>query len=1128
MITAWLSCSHYVTLRHAVERGAVTFEPAPMGTFAQLLVDKGNSHERECLDAFEREGREVYRVPTRRDDETFTQWVERVGNPLNDDHDVIYQMPFAHGGMRGIADFLVRVDDPQRGFSHYEPIDAKLTRHNAKPGHVLQLCFYADALESLTGSPPRAMHLWLGSGDLESLVVEQFRPYWRRLRQQLRLAVNQEPALDDSTPQPCDHCEVCEFAPRCEAQWRDADSLTYVASIRPSERAALERGGVTTLLELAQRDEPVPDVPATSLSRLHRQASLQVATRTHGGTVPRYEILEPSDDPLYGHGFELLPAPSDGDLFFDFEGDPFWSARDDLFFLAGLYLCGDDGEWRYDARWAHDLDEQARMIHDLVVDIAQRRAAFPSMHVYHYNHTERSALERLTRGTDSEGLLQDLVDGGVFVDLYAVVRNALVVGTESYGLKYLERLAGFRRSGGIEQGAGAVIEYEAFVQTGDSRLLEDIARYNEDDVAATKALRDWLVDHRPAHLAWREDIDEEPPHYDTDELVRQLHMADPESPAYLLSDLLNYWRRERSASTTPKFAAAEGDGEALLAQGDFIAELSLVGFEESLNGRGRPTRYARLRWPDQNVGEAFVNGSSVLFVGAGAGRGYATLSTIDRDTRELVIPWSERHESEGVVPRVMAVHEFFNTQVKQSALVHLASQLLESTPEDPPRRVALDLLTRSRPRFKNGHGPRDGIFHDDLDDIVSWVGDLDDSYVAIQGPPGTGKTYRGAHIVHELISQGARVGITAMSHAAIDNLLRATHEVFAERDELPLLRALRRRSGPPHDGALEGVRYSNRAGDVESDAFNLVAGTTWLWARPTMAPYPVDVLIIDEAGQLSLADAVASTNAARSLILLGDPLQLAQVAQAEHPGGSGASILEHILGDHATIPATQGVFLSETHRMHPDVCRFISEQIYEGRLTSHPSCAVQSTEFGTGLRWIRAVHQGNSTRSVEEAHLVSGQIRAMLGTLWTDQKGRTQPLRSTDFMVVAPYNDQVDLLSELMSADADLRGVRVGTVDKFQGRQAPVVFFAMTTSSGPDMPRGPEFLFSRHRLNVAVSRARCLAYLVCTEELLNARARSLDDMRLIGTLSAFVEMAALASLDGDGTFDGDTRRMSRR
>jgi uncharacterized protein len=426
---------------------------------------------------------------------------------------------------------------------------------------------------------------------------------------------------------------------------------------------------------------------------------------------------------------------------------------------------------------------------------------------------------------------------------------------------------------------------------------------------------------------------------------------------------------------------------------------------------------------------------------------------------------------------------------------------------DPPSAVSLALLGRDCPRFIAGRGPVDGVFSDDLATTLQWVSHLDNSYVALQGPPGTGKTYSGAHIIYELIGAGKRVGITAMSHAAIDNLLRATYDVFRQNHNVAALRVIRQ-GARPSDGGLEGVRYNPKKEEFESNNFNLVAGTTWLWSRAGLRAFPVDVLIVDEAGQLALADAIASANAARNLILLGDPLQLAQVSQAEHPDGSGASVLEHVLGQHATIPSTEGVFISETRRMHPDICSFISNQIYEGRLTSHVSCAQQNTQFGTGLRWIRAEHAGRSTESYEESALVVEQIRSMIGMDWTNQTGESAPLTAGDFMVVAPYNDQVRLLRREFDQTPGLRGVQVGTVDKFQGREAPVVFFTMTTSSGDDMPRGPEFLFSRNRLNVAVSRARCLAYLVCTEELLNSRARSIEEMRLIGTLSSFVEYAS--------------------
>jgi uncharacterized protein len=198
--------------------------------------------------------------------------------------------------------------------------------------------------------------------------------------------------------------------------------------------------------------------------------------------------------------------------------------------------------------------------------------------------------------------------------------------------------------------------------------------------------------------------------------------------------------------------------------------------------------------------------------------------------------------------------------------------------------------------------------------------------------------------------------------------------------------------------------------------------------------------------------------------------------------------------------------------MHPDVCEFISDQIYEGRLKSYSgddfNCALQTTVAGTGLRWLPVSHTGNTTSSVEEADLIVTEILRLIGTEWTNDKGITKPLGTKDFVVVTPYNDQQRLVSNRLNSHTDTAGIEVGTVDMFQGQEAAVVFFSMAASTGEDVSRGKDFLFSRNRLNVAISRARCLAYLVCTEELLNTRASNVTDMRLISTLNAFVEYAA--------------------
>jgi uncharacterized protein len=1103
-ISAWLGCGHYLSLSNQVESGLLLPRPTATSELAEILIEKGVEHESNCLEDFEAMGKTIYEVPGRNAQESFHDWVTRVGNPMEKDFDVIYQMPFVNNGIRGIADFLVRVDDPEEGFAHFEPVDAKLTRSTGKPGHVLQLCFYAEAMTELLGAAPKSMRIWLGSGRTEELLVEEFLPYWRRLRRQLAALLDADAAKLVTTPRPCATCEYCEFQGHCEAQWRAEDSLAFVANARDEEREALETGGVATVVALATRDVTVPDLRAEKFERLHRQAALQVRSRERPSAPPAFEIIEATEDPVYGHGFELLPEPNDGDVFFDFEGDPFWTPERDLMFLAGLYYQDDNGEWTYHQHWAHSHDEQSAMIKGLVDFFAQRHRRFPLAHVYHYNHTERSTIERLTRDIDDENLFANLVLAGLFVDLYTVARNAVRVGTESYGLKHLEQLVDFVRAAHIEGGAGAVVSYEEWMDTHDDALLTDIALYNRDDVVATKAVRDWLVDQRPRDLPWRDaEITHEEYELDTDELVERLHLFDEESPEYLLGDLLNYWRRERSADVTPKYVTLNGDFSLLYENLDYIANLEFVRFEEP-TGRERSRRMV-LTWPEQTVDHSFEG--DVLYSGIGVPYGKGSITSIDVDSREVKIRWGVSQEAVGGVPAVMTRDKYFAPHHKLSTLKDLARQVLDPDVHGEPSRLSMSLLAGEAPRFVAGGGPRGGVFSDALSSVYSWVDNLDESFVAFQGPPGTGKTYSGSHIIRHLIADGKRVGVVAMSHPAIDNLMQATFNEFEKEGDADALRALRWQD-EGEDAALPFATYSKNKRDLESGEYNLIGGTAWMWANPTMRQFPVDVLLVDEAGQLALADAVAATNGARNMILLGDPLQLSQVAKAEHPGDAGNSVLQHVLGTHLTIPNTKGVFIAKTWRMHPDVCAFISRQIYEGRLTSEESCATQGTSFGTGLRWLEAKHERRSTDSEEETELVAAQIDRMIGTPWTNRHGRVADLTARDFMVVAPYNDQVNLLRQRFESDPRLVGVQVGTVDKFQGREAPVVFFTMTTSSAADMPRGPEFLFSRNRLNVAVSRARCLAYLVCTEALLNSRASDIEDMRLISTLSAFVEYAA--------------------
>jgi predicted RecB family nuclease len=1117
-ITAWLDCAHFLTLRHEVEAGTRAAERGPFGEMAEMLMAKGLEHEQAVLARYRAEGLSVFEVPEQDlANESFQQWVDRVGDVLADGHDVVFQMPFVHNGIRGIADFLRRVDDADTDTCTYEPIDAKLARNAAKPGHVLQLCFYAEAIEASTGRMPEWMHIELGSGESQAVRVADVMAYWRRLRGQLaNLLV--EGVAADTRPKPCDHCQFCEFELVCDAQWRAADSLVHIAGVRTPDRLTLQQGGVTTIAALGVLDREVADLDPARRDTLVRQARLQVEARNTPNDKPPFELLtSPShtdDAPLVDDldapdpiGFAALPAPDDGDVFLDFEGHPFWRADTELFFLFGLIERSSAGEWEFVAFWAHSKADEATATKALIDHLAARRVQFPNMHVYHYNHTERSSLQRLVKEHGvGELALEQLITSGAFVDLLPIVKGAMQVGVEGYGLKHIELLTDYQRGHDIDQGAGAVVEYERWMASGDQAGLDLISAYNEDDVRATRALRDWLVLQRPAAVPWRAAVlGRDEPTVELDQRIEALHAFGAGTVEHLMGDLLGYWRRERQVVSADAYRLSIAGEVDQLDSLSAIARLTFHGLEPQVSAKtGKPLKWpwARFTFPPQPIDVDIQKGSELIVARNEQEWSFFKLEHIDAAAGELLVTWNDAAEAMGVYPSSLVHYQWFQEGAKLTALEALADEMLADH-STQANRVGHAMLRRDHPAFVPGSGPDDGVFVGDINSICGWATGLDRSFVPIQGPPGTGKTFTGARMIHTLVTAGLRVGVTAMSHAAIDNLMQAVVERFAEAGDSDQLRAVRKAK----EGSVRGVRYVDDNANVARGDFNVIAGTTWLFASKPMRENPVDVLVVDEAGQLGLADTIAATISATNVVLLGDPQQLPQVSKATHPGGAGASALEHLLDGELTVPTDRGVLLETTWRMHPDVCEFISEVMYGGKLHSHPSCRAQSVAGQTGLRWLQASHKGCSTESPEEAALVVAKVEELLGQNWTDQHGVTRALTVADFMVVAPYNDQRRCIEAALRVNPATRGVEVGTVDKFQGREAPVVLFSMTTSSSEFMPRTADFLFSKNRLNVAISRARCLAYLICTDSLLDTRANDIDEMELISALCAFVERA---------------------
>jgi uncharacterized protein len=577
--------------------------------------------------------------------------------------------------------------------------------------------------------------------------------------------------------------------------------------------------------------------------------------------------------------------------------------------------------------------------------------------------------------------------------------------------------------------------------------------------------------------------------------------------AALLGELLNYHRREAKPEWWAYYERQKKSVDELLADTQAIACLEPV--DQAVPEKVKHSLLHTLRFPDQEfkltadpkaqVEDPFRKARAGCIASLDESRGVLTLK---RGPKLSGTP----------LPSAIVAAKPLDTSAHREALGRVAEAVVAGS----PRYAAVQALAgRELPRVC-GRERGAAIQTLDLAEQKALVAALDSSYLFIQGPPGSGKTWTSARLVVSLVGAGKRIGVAATSHKAINNLLAEVERVAAA--DGVTFKGLKKGD----DDDAFGGRFVTDTDDneaCETANVSLIAGTSWLFAREGM-DQRLDYLFVDEAGQVSLADAVAMGTSARNLVFLGDPQQLPQVRQGVHPGSSGCSVLEHLLDGAATVAADRGLFLARTWRMHPDVCSFISELAYDGRLASAPGCERQnvrvpsqhgnpagggSTLTGTGLRFVPVEHGGNSQRSPEEARTIAAHARALLdGGIFTDADGAARPLTPADILVVAPYNMQVRCLRNELPA-----GVEVGTVDKFQGREAPIVFFSMTSSTGEDVPRGLEFLFSRNRFNVAISRAKALAIVVCSPRLLEARCHTVEQMRLVNALCRFVETATL-------------------
>jgi uncharacterized protein len=1118
-----LSCRHLTTLDLGLAKGQIA-EPYWENPHLRVLQQRGSDHERAYIDDLRSRGLSIVDLSN----EPEGRASEAAWAAMKSGAQAIVQASFTSGDWRGRADVLLRVEQPERpsrmGNWSYEVVDCKLARET-KAETILQLCLYSELVAELQGIEPEFFHVVRPNVglQLESYRLSAFAAYYRVVKVNLLGVVKAGSA--DTYPEPVSHCDICRWWKECDGQRRRDDHLSFVAGASKLQRKELTLQGVPTLESLAKLPLPIPFKPARGAregyTRIREQARVQWEARTEGQL--KFESLR--SEP--GEGLFRLPSPSAGDVFLDLEGDPYVEdgGREYLF---GVVTANDEGNLVYQCRWALNRAQERAAFEWFVDSVFERMNRFPDLHIYHFGTYEPGAIKRLMlRYATREEEVDRLLRGEIFIDLHVITKRSVRASVEEYSLKEMEKFCDYARKVPLREANQARHFIEHQLELNPSPILTDevcglVEGYNEDDCRATERLRHWLEDLRAKLIATGTEVprpavkDTSPSEgvnahqqrvgalFDalTQDLPEEPKDRTPEQAArWLLAHALDWHRREEKVKWWEFFRMKDLSEEDLYDEKTAVAGLSFRQRMPKMSPKERAP-IDQYHYPSQ---ECSIRPGDTVYTLDEQKFG----EVVAADSVACTFDVKKPLKLDGFHATSVFAHSRYSTTKQSESILRLADWIVANGVGSPGAyRSARDLLLRNPPRLVAGQSFR-GELNETVGQAACRVGvSLDDSILPIQGPPGAGKTFTGARMICDLVRQGKKVGVTAVGHKVIRKLLDDVLEAARETNVAGVICAHRKEGADPDSRPVQEIGSNEEALEaLQSGAVNVLGGTSWLWCREEFSD-SVDVLFVDEAGQMSLANVLACTPGGKSLVLLGDPRQLEQPQKGSHPEGSDISALAHLLDGRPTISEGQGLFLAETWRLHPVICKFTSELFYEGRLVSHDGLEQQNIQAPApfsraGLWFVPVGHEGNQSYSVEEVEQVSAIIEFLTraGSTWTDRRRQEKNLTVKDILIVAPYNDQVNRLRDR------LPDAQVGTVDKFQGQEAAVVIYSMTASSSEDAPRGMDFLYNLNRFNVATSRAHCACIVVGSPRLFAPECRTPHQMELANVLCRYAELS---------------------
>lgn len=1057
----------------------------PEDPFLQIISSKGVDHEKLILKELMQKNMTVVSINQSDKDLMEKQTIDSMRGGI----DVIYQGSISNENFYGRPDFLIKNNTKSKlGNYSYEIWDAKLSR-SIKPEHIIQLCCYSDMVFEITQSLPERALIITGDKNKEVIRLNDYFSFYTLVKESF-LKIHNTKLI--SPPNPSEYTNWGKFSDHAAMVLKEQDALHQIADIKNSQIHKLNDVEIFTLSDLLKDDAKKPlKMEQKVFDRIKRQAKLQ-KTSDEDEKI-RYEVIENDD---LKTGFYVLPEKSKNDIYFDLESNPL-NHEFVLHYLWGVSHEDDDEGFK--CWWAHNRKEMKEAFSDFIDWSYERWIQDKTMHIYHYGHFETTTIKSLMGEFGiKETKIDNLLRNGVFVDLHRIIKQSLCIGTEGYGLKKLEPLFRDNRVNDVQSGQDSTVQYEAWSIQQDGRdhknssILKEIWDYNKEDCDSLIILATWLrnIQHQhnfnPVPKIFDDNIKEsEDIEVILEELLSNLKDSKNKPFGKLLANLSLYHKRENKPVFWRMFDRLESTDEDLIGDLDSLGSLKSTGKVVDITSRSKGYEYSfdknqdtKLKKGDQAIVKQDPSLNATIY-DINPVKGTCVLKTTSDKMPNFL----------SLVPFKVVNPGVIEKSIEKTATAYLQSGEIKPCLEN--------FLSRSRPRLKvDGEIDLSKWGENPLESCLKITTNLNNGYLCIQGPPGTGKTYVGSKLIANLVDKGYRVGVASNSHKAIDNLLQSVVKDLDDQNIEGQICRINNGFDPFYESSKRIEQYKSASNVSFKKEFKVFGGTAWSFSSPVFQDQ-LDYLFIDESGQVSLANVVGMSSSTDNLILMGDQMQLSQPTIGTHPENTGLSSLGYLLRDKPTIPSDIGILLPNTYRLHPDICDFVSKNVYEGRISAIEQNAqrvinpIKNSKFlqPSGIKYIELDHSGNEQASFEEVEIIKKITDELLQS--TKEGYADSVINEDDILIISPYNHQTRILQDNLGSK-----YQIGTVDKFQGREAPVVIISMASSDIESSPRGIEFLFERNRLNVAITRALSLAIIVGSKNLITYNNSNINRMQL--------------------------------